>query len=67
MIIPKRFNPATSGLDNRELVEEIKALREEVTMLRAEARATAINTSKTSRILDDVTQGGDTLTVTVAA
>ena len=44
--------------DNSELVEELQNLREEVKMLRAEARATAMNTSKTARILDDVTQGG---------
>ena len=55
------------GSDNSELIEEIRALREEVSMLRAEARATAVNTGKSARILDDVTQGGDTLTVTVAA
>lgn len=68
MIIPKRFNPSTSGLqqDNSELVDELKALRTEVAMLRAEARATAMNTSKTARILDDVTQGGDTLKTEVA-
>lgn len=68
MIIPKRFNPSTSGLqqDNSELVEELQALRVEVSMLRAEARATAVNTSKTARILDDVTQGGDTLKTEVA-
>lgn len=68
MIIPKRFNPSTSGLqqDNSELIEELQALRAEVSMLRAEARATAVNTSKTARILDDVTQGGDTLKTEVA-
>ena len=44
--------------DNSELVQELQSLREEVKMLRAEARATAMNTSKTARILDDVTQGG---------
>lgn len=68
MIIPKRFNPSTSGLqqDNSELIEELQALRAEVSMLRAEARATAMNTSKTARILDDVTQGGDTLKTEVA-
>lgn len=63
MIVPKRFNPSTAGLSNDGLKEEIKALREEVTMLRAEARATAINTGRTFRILDDVTQGGDTVKV----
>lgn len=69
MIVPKKFNPATSGIqqDNSELVTELKALRTEVQMLRAEARATAVNTSKTARILDDVTQGGDTLKTEVAA
>ena len=63
MIVPKQFNPATSGLNNDGLKEELKALREEVAMLRAEARATAINTGRTFRILDDVTQGGDTVKV----
>lgn len=63
MIVPKRFNPSTSGLNNNELKEELKALREEVVMLRAEARATAVNTGRTFRILDDVTQGGDTVKV----
>ena len=52
---------SASLVDNSELIEEIKALREEVGNLRHEARATAINTSKTHRILDDVTQGGTTL------
>lgn len=55
--------------DNSELVEELRTLREEVKMLRAEARATAINTGKSTRILDDVTQGGTELRTkeTVAA
>ena len=44
--------------DNSELIQELQSLREEVKMLRAEARVTALNTGKTSRILDDVTQGG---------
>ena len=64
MIVPKKFNPATSGLNNAELIAEVKALRDEVVMLRAETRATALNTSKTSRILDDVTQGGNSLKTT---
>lgn len=58
----------SSGLmngSNAELIFEIKALRSEVIMLRAEARATAINTSKSTRILDDVTQGGDSFKTTV--
>lgn len=50
--------------DNSELVE---ALLSEVRMLRAETRATAINTSKTARILDDTTQGGTELRVVTVA
>ena len=50
--------------DNSELIQELQSLREEVKMLRSEARATALNTGKTSRILDDVTQGGTELRVT---
>ena len=61
MIIPKRYNPSTSGLNIDGLIEELVALRNEVVMLRSEARATAVNTGKTSRILDDVTQGGDSV------
>lgn len=53
--------------NNAELISELKALRSEVVMLRAEARATAINTSKSTRILDDVTQGGDTFKTTSVA
>ena len=58
-------NLMSSG--NADLIFEIKALRSEVIMLRAEARATAVNTSKTARILDDVTQGGDSVKTEVAA
>jgi hypothetical protein len=46
------------------VADEIRALREEVAMLRYEARATAVNTSKTHRLLDDVTQGGTTIRTT---
>jgi hypothetical protein len=46
-VIPKAYNPAVSDLNNSSsLVEELKSLRIEVQMLRIEARATAINTSK---------------------
>lgn len=58
-------NLMSSG--NADLIFEIKALRSEVIMLRAEARATAVNTSKTARILDDVTQGGDSVKTEVTA
>lgn len=55
----------TPGSENGQeaLVNEIKALREEVTMLRAEARATASHTAKAARILDRVSPDGATLQV----
>ena len=48
------------------LVAEIRALRAEVVDLRAEARATAVSTNKTARILERVTPDGASLQ-TVAA
>ena len=55
-----------SGGANAALADELRALREEVAGLRAEARATAVSTNKTTRILERVTQNGDALQ-TVAA
>jgi phage-related minor tail protein len=49
------------GGSNAALVAEVRALREEMQGLRAEARATAVSTSKTARTLDRVTQGTDSL------
>lgn len=49
------------------VADEIRALREEVALLRYEARATAVNTAKTTRMLDDVTQGGTTIRTTEVA
>jgi phage-related minor tail protein len=43
------------------LVEEVQALRAELAGLRAEARATAVATNKTARILDRVTPDGSSL------
>ena len=48
----------TRGLmnqDNSDLVEELQALRQEVQMLRSEARATALNTGKLDRRFDRMT------------
>ena len=52
---------------NTALIEEVRKLREEVNLLRFEARATASATGKTTRILERVTQNGDSLLVTDAA
>jgi len=43
------------------VADEIRALREEVAMLRAEARATASNTGKTKRLLERVTRDGEAM------
>lgn len=52
---------------NAQLVAEVKHLREEVSLLRYEARATATATTKTTKILERVTQNGDSLLVTDTA
>jgi hypothetical protein len=48
----------------RMLLAELANLRSEVTMLRAETRATAVNTSKSTRLLERVTRDGESLQVT---
>jgi hypothetical protein len=56
------------GEDNREMVAEMRALREEVAMLRANTQATAVATSKTAELLYRATDGGDdALTVRMEA
>lgn len=62
----------TTGTNNAELVAELRALREEVSQLRAENRighaATAGNTGKAAKILDrSMGEGGGTLAVKVIA
>lgn len=52
---------AMIGNGNAALIDEIVALREEVTMLRAETRATAQHTSKTARLLERAMPDGDAL------
>lgn len=49
---------------SRMLLAELTNLRGEVTMLRAETRATAVNTSKSTRLLERVTRDGESLQVT---
>jgi hypothetical protein len=48
------------------MVQELRALRQEVINLRAESQATAIATGKTAKLLDGVVRGGDSIN-TVAA
>lgn len=47
--------------DKSSFIEAVVALTAEVQMLRAETRAVVSNTSKTARILDDVTEDGTSL------
>jgi hypothetical protein len=51
---------------NDDIVTELRALRSEVTNLRAEARSTAVSSNKTAKILERVTPDGVSLQ-TVAA
>lgn len=51
---------------NQELVEEVKSLKEEVSLLRMATQQAVINTGKTSRILEDVTQNGTSISTTTA-
>ena len=71
-IIPKQFNPfnpnaSMQGMSNSsETLQELRALKEEFQMLRVEARATAISTSKINNNLERSivpTQDGDALLV----
>lgn len=55
-----------SGAGQGGAMAELRAMREEIAALRAEARSTAVSTDKTAKILDRVTQGTDTVLVTNA-
>lgn len=65
--IPVVGREPVESKDNAALLAELRALREEVAMLRAEARATASNTGKTARMLDRAMPDGDALATRVAA
>jgi hypothetical protein len=45
------------------MIEELRALRQEVSMLRYEARATAISTGRSEALLKRVTNNGEGMTV----
>jgi beta-phosphoglucomutase-like phosphatase (HAD superfamily) len=62
---PARYYSAsqTQSMLGGGVVEEIKGLREEVSMLRAEARATAVNTGRTQDIMKRVTRNGEYMIV----
>ena len=64
-VVPRAYNPA-SGAGQGAMVAELRALRAEVEGLRAEARATAVSSNKTARILERVTLDGEAMQ-TVAA
>lgn len=57
----------TAGmLNNAALLSELAALRDEVTLLRAETRATVTHTGKTARLLERVMPDGDALATRAA-
>jgi hypothetical protein len=62
---PARYYSAsqTQSMLGGGVVDEIKGLREEVSMLRAEARATAVNTGRTQDIMKRVTRNGESMIV----
>jgi hypothetical protein len=62
---PARYYSAsqTQSMMGGGVVDEIKGLREEVSMLRAEARATAVNTGRTQDIMRRVTRNGEYMIV----
>jgi hypothetical protein len=62
-VVPAAFNPArySQGKSEGALLEEVKALRQEIVMLRSEARATAINTGDTNKKLDRVMPDQDAI------
>jgi phage-related minor tail protein len=55
-----------SGDGSAEVVTELRALRRDNANMRAELQAIAQHTSKTTRILDRVSQGGDSLKTAAA-
>jgi multidrug efflux pump subunit AcrA (membrane-fusion protein) len=62
---PARYYSAaeTSSMMGGGMVDELRGLREEVAMLRAEARATAINTGRTQDIMKRITKNGESMIV----
>jgi hypothetical protein len=69
-ITPAAFNPTRAergGGSDLALLDQIKTLTEEVTMLRAETRAVVKNTGKTAAQLDRAMPDGDALATRVAA
>jgi hypothetical protein len=50
-VVPAQYNPAVGG--ENVVAAEIRSLRDEVTLMRAETRSTAISTSKMARLQDN--------------
>jgi hypothetical protein len=66
-VIPKAFNPALHGPDYTAMVQELRAMREEVRQLRkdnsAENHAIVMHTQKTAKTLHRTTLGGKAMQV----
>jgi hypothetical protein len=67
MIVPKAFNPATSGMggNNTEMIAELRELRAEVGRLRADVGKGNENTKQLADQFDSVSAGGNALATEV--
>jgi hypothetical protein len=66
MIVPKAFNPATSGIgNNTEMIAELRELRAEVGRLRADVSKGNENTKQLADQFDSVSAGGNALATEV--
>ena len=66
-IIPKAYNPAAGGQDNTALIAEIRALRKEVSSLKASSDSTASSTKKLAGQFETATEGGRAMQTEVYA
>ena len=57
-VVPAAYNPVAGGMDQSELITEVRALRRQVAELQSAANATASATAATAKTLDTVTEGG---------
>lgn len=57
-VVPAAYNPVAGGMDQSELIAEVRALRRQVAELQSAANATAKATASTAKTLDTVTEGG---------
>ena len=57
-VVPAAYNPVAGGLDQSELISEVRALRRHVANLEQATATTATATTSAAKTLDTVTEGG---------